>query len=949
MKKNILTFIAAFWCFVSYTNAFAYHDQIDLQGKWQFALDADAKLSVSSTFNDFVTLPGTTDTNRKGTPCTKKDETTHLSRLFSYAGKAWYRRTVDIPKTWEKKIIRLHLERTKPTTVFIDGKLVGTNNDISTAQTYDLSQFIKPGKHEITIMVDNGSGVPKQLYANSHAYTEDTQTNWNGIIGQMYLDACDPIHISDMKTYPDIDHATLQIKVSLSGKLKKDKGLTLYVIDNSDAHSSKAYPCDKYLKYSFNGTDYEVTIPIDTARIKPWSEFHPNLYTLEADVAGIDHATTTFGFRSFTARNHHFYINDHETFLRGKHDACVFPLTAHVPMDVASWRHHLQVCKDYGINHVRFHSWCPPEAAFQAADEMGIYLQPELPFWGDFNAKDTVLMTFLKKEGENILRTYGHHPSFVMMALGNELWGSIDEMKRFTDDFRTIDSTKLYTFGSNYYLGYQGWKPGMDYFTTCRVGGEKYGEYNTHVRGSFSFADAADGGLINHEYPNTVTTFDDAIKPCPVPVISHETAQFQTYPDYQEIKKYTGVLYPYNMEVFRSRLEKAGMGDQAQDFHNASGRWAAQLYKADIEMDLRTRNMAGFQLLDLQDYPGQGSAYIGILDAFMESKGITTPAEFRQSCAPVVPLLITPKYCYSSDETANFCIKIANYSEQPLHHAKLSWTINKDNGDIYGNGSLDIPYDSIGLFGVGNIVQKINVDKAGRYSLILAIGGTAYRNTYPLWFYPATKDLKPIEKDIIITTKMTDEIGKKLEKGAHVLFMPDSTQFTNNTVGGLFQTDYWNYRMFKTISENNKKPVSPGTLGILTNPKHPLFNDFPTDSCTSWQWFPVIKASHPLILDNLPQPYRPIVQVIDNIELNHKLGLIFEFSIGKGSLLVCMSDLQAASKYPEGRQLYKSILEYMSSKAFAPQSRFTLHELMDALTKSTETGNIKELKNISFD
>jgi hypothetical protein len=297
----------------------------------------------------------------------------------------------------------------------------------------------------------------------------------------------------------------------------------------------------------------------------------------------------------------------------------------------------------------------------------------------------------------------------------------------------------------------------------------------------------------------------------------------------------------------------------------------------------------------------------------------------------------------------NFCIKIANYSEQSLHHAKLSWTINKDNGDIYGNGSLDIPDDCIGLFSVRNIIQKINVDKAGRYNLTLAIDGTAYRNTYQLWFYPATKDLKPLEKGIIITTKMTDEIGKKLEKGAHVLFMPDSTQFTNNTVGGLFQTDYWNYRMFKTISENNKKPVSPGTLGILTNPKHPLFNDFPTDSCTSWQWFPVIKASHPLILDNLPQPYRPIVQVIDNIERNHKLGLIFEFSIGKGSLLVCMSDLLAASKYPEGRQLYKSILEYMSSKAFAPQSRFTLHELMDALTKSTETGNIKELKNISFD
>ncbi|MBR1388193.1 MAG: beta-glycosidase, partial [Prevotella sp.] len=534
--------------------------RIDLSGIWQFALDRQRLVHPDYILTETVQLPGTTDTNKKGDFIDKSNETTHLTRPWSYKGRAWYKREVEIPADWKGQPVYLMLERTKPTEIYVDAKLAGSSDDISTPQVFDLSKVLTPGKHQLAIMVDNGSGVPEQLYANSHAYTEDTQTNWNGIIGD--------ISLSTEPGYPGIS--------GKSGALET---------------------------------------------------IHPN-------------------FRDFHIEGQHFYANGHKLFLRGKHDACVWPLTGHVAMDVASWKDYLGTCAAYGLNHVRFHSWCPPEAAFVAADELGIVLQPELPFWGDFNPKDSVLMAFLHKEGENILRCYGHHPSFRMFALGNELWGSIEKMAEFIEDFRKIAPDKVYTFGSNYYLGYQGVKKGMDYFTTCRVGGEGWGNYGTHTRGSFSFADAADGGMINHFYPNTTMNFQEGCALAypeggkAVPVISHETAQFQTYPDYNEIKKYTGVLYPYNMEVFRDRLEKAGMLDQAKDFHKASGLWSLQLYKQDIEMDLRTPNMAGFQLLDLQDYPGQGSAYVGILDAFMDSKGLCTEREWREWCAPVVPLLI---------------------------------------------------------------------------------------------------------------------------------------------------------------------------------------------------------------------------------------------------------------------------------------------------------------------
>lgn len=937
MKKSILIVCLGFISLDMLAQGSDSPLSLSLAGEWNVTL-GDAK-EVKHAI-----LPGTIDTNHLGFAPSDTTETTHLTRLYAYKGKATYSRTIEIPKQWKKAAVELFLERTKPTWVYVDGNLVDSCNFISTPQRYILPK-LKTGKHQLDIVVDNSRGVPEQVYGSSHAYTEDTQTNWNGIIGEISLK---------------------QVELKAGQKLKSGM-----VQSESRQYTGKVLPC----------------------------------------------------FRDFRIEGAHFYADGHPVFLRGKHDAAVWPLTGHVDMTVEGWMKYLGICSAYGINHVRFHSWCPPEAAFVAADSLGIYLQPELPFWGSFDDKDETLMTFLHQEGENILREYGHHPSFRMMALGNELWGSIDKMKEFVDDFREIAPDKYYTFGSNYYLGYQGVKEGMDYFTTCRIGGEGWGKYNTHTRGSFSFADAYDGGIINHFRPNTTMNFDEACdkwaSPQPwqkqeveqtsykraagIPIISHETGQFQTYPDFREIKKYTGVLYPYNFEIFRRRLAAAGMLSQADDFHKASGLWSVKLYKADIEMDLRTKNMAGFQLLDIQDYPGQGSAFVGILDAFMESKGITTANEWHQWCSPVVPLLVTDRFCYDENEMMNAKVQIANYGGESLKGKKLLWKLDYASDENSADdaapnaganidrfnqpsplaqGEIPITTDEEGLIDIGEIHHKMKVMADGfndgngtcldvkipsrKVILTLDIDYGRYdarrhRNTYDLWIYTTEKNLDIYKKGVVITSDLTDEVAKKLEKGAKVLWMPTTSKnfvasadtisqagnATPYTVGGLFQTDYWNYRMFKTICENNKKTVSPGTLGILTNPKHPIFCDFHTEMHTNWQWFPVIKESHPLVLDNFAKGVKPIVQVIDNIERNHKLGLVMEWKVGAGKLLVCMSDLEKASEYPEGRAFYESVLSYMRSPEFAPQSEITIADLRKKLKEEPRQISLKELNNIS--
>ena len=934
-------------------NKMPEREYIDLQGKWRFALDSlntgEQEQWYARQLNDEVMLPGTTDTNKKGVLNARNEETSHLSREYSYRGIAWYQREIEIPQSWETKTLRLTLERTKPTKIWIDDVFVGSMRNISTEQIYDLTGKLAAGKHTLTIMVDNGFSVPRQILSSSHAYTESTQTNWNGIIGQIRIDAMSSFHIKDVQVYPDAKEKKATIKIYLNRPPENSERAEITVL--AEAYNTAKKHSARIVENIDNNMDMiDILLELGDDAVL-WDEFDPAFYALTVSMKGkgfSDIYKTTFGLRDFSVNGTQFTINNYTTFLRGKHDACVFPLTGHVAMDVDSWRKYFSIARSYGINHYRFHSWCPPEACFVAADMEGIYLQPELPYWGSFNRRDTALMSFLTEEGISIQEAYGNHPSFVMFALGNELGGDQELMTEMVQTFKTIDSRHLYATGSNNYLGFNRQAEIDDYFTTCRVGAEEPNRFNTHARGSFSFADAFDGGYINHTYPNSVMNFDTAVSLCPVPIISHETGQFQIYPNYQEMEKYTGVLKPYNFGVFKERLEKAGMSGQADDFFKASGKWSVLLYKADIEMDIRTKGFGGFQLLDLQDYPGQGSAYVGILDAFMDSKGLITPEEWREFCSEVVPLFVTPKFCYTYNEALSGEIVIANYSQFSFANRQLEWKLTDENDYMLDSGVLPLSVRQGSLSGIGTIQPDISsVRKASKLLLSLQISETDYKNSYPLWIYTVEEEIeKP--SAIIVSSKLDQTLQESLKQGKKVLWFPDHSAYEQMTVGGLFQTDYWNFRMFKSVCERMGKPVSPGTLGILTNPGHPVFNDFPTDFHSNWQWFSMIKQSRPFILDNAPQGYLPIIQVIDNIERNHKLGLLFEFCIGEGKLLVCMSDLQAIMDKPEARQLYTSILNYMDSDAFSPACQMSWQELSALFSNQSEAIRTKTLDNFSY-
>ena len=930
---------------------------IFLDGTWKFAMDtAGAGISekwFTRELTDSVKLPGTLDENKKGIINTNTQETMRLSRELMYSGMAWYQKELTIPEGWKGKNIRLIIERSKPSMVWADDILIGSNSAILTTQAYDLSSVLSPGKHTITIMVNNGNGSVPGGITGSHAWTEHTQTNWNGIIGKFCLEATSPVNIKEVKVCPDITEKRIVVKVKIQNTEKNPKkGVVILKADawNSDVkHSVPSRSFKVELKPGENSLDLTYNLG---NKVQLWSEFNPALYKLEVLIKSpeeSDNLTVDFGMRKFSTEGTQFTINGIKTFLRGKHDACVFPLTGYPPMDVESWSNIFRIAKSYNINFYRFHSWTPPEAAFKAADIEGIYIQPELSFWSGFSKERNLdLNEYLLKQGDNIFENYGNHASFVMFALGNELSGDQDVMKDFLKHFRTVDGRPLMAYGSNNYLGYRGQAEGEDYYAGCRVGPDIDTTYQTHIRGSFSFADANDGGYINGRYPSTNLNYAGAITKCSVPAISTEVGQYQIYPNYDEIKKYTGILKPWNFEVFRKRLEENNLSDQALDFFKASGALSVICYRADIEMALRTPGFAGFHLLDLQDFPGQGTALVGILDAFMDSKGLITPEEFSQFCNKVVPLLIMDKYCWTNNEPFTGTIQVTNYSNRNLVDQSVKWYLKDSQGGIVSEGEKTM---DIAMGGLTDVIS-VNIDlskivKAEKLTLSIELDGTPYKNSYPVWVYPYGVDTS-VPADIIISEKLDKKTLNELSAGAKVLLFPDHNTIKDLSVGGLFTPDYWNYRMFKGISESNRKPVSPGTMSILTNPELPLLSDFPTEFHTNWQWWTIIKNSRPFILDKTPKDYRPLVQMVDNIERNHKLGLIFEFAIGKGKLLVCMSDLKSIQDKPEARQLYSSIVKYMSSDKFNPGQKLTSDELLRLFSTKVSAKKITGVENISY-
>lgn len=906
-----------------------------LWGNWQLFMDAEPCVysEPPAEYPLTMTLPGTTAQQKLGAE-NPVHETGFLTELYPFRGQLWLKKILHISETdLQAQRCLLYLERTRMTQLWINGQYAGSEQSLCTPHVYDISGLLTPETEIVLCIRNTGYPVP-----GGHMTSPDTQTNWIGVTGRMELQFSSGTQISDLRVYPDA--AAHRIRVTGRMDPPEPQIAETRIMQNPYPQCGGWHftvPKGVLLAPDASGEfSAEILLPPDAPQ---WSEQAPVLLAVDFELPQGEIAFAEFGLRDFKACGDHFELNGKPVMLRGRHDAMTFPLTGAAPTSLEMWLRYFQCMQTWGINHIRFHTCCPPEAAFAAADLAGIFLEPELPFWGTVDAEggekyDAVGQAYLLREGRRICDAFGNHPSFVMLSLGNELWGSTERLGEMLDTLRAHDPRPLYTQGSNNFQFTPQELPQEDFWVGVRTGRHRL------LRGSYADCDAP-LGRIQMAAPSASWDYSAALQPAEAdisaaeaeitvqhgtgvahvkaaaqqqfnptkPVITHEIGQYNIYPDYRELPKYTGVLAPRNLGVFRERLVQAGMGEQAADFFRCSGKLARDCYKSELEAVMRTPQIAGFQLLDLQDFPGQGTALVGMLNAFLESKGLIEPAAWRAFCGDLVPLAIFDSYVQESGSIfhCRYAIR-SSRPEIPAQPFRVTFTVGDS---LLAETVGEIPASGAGLIDLGGGGFRIPEKCIGNAKLTFELPESDICNTWELTILPPAA---PVTEEIVTVRSFT-EAEPHLQRGEAVLLIP--AQITDK-IRGFYCTDFWNYPMFRSISESMGRQVPVGTMGLCIDKTHPVARALFSDDYSTPQWYSIVTHADCAVLDDAPNGYRPAVQMIDNVERNHRLGLLFETAVGGGRLFVCTARLTECPEDPCMNRLHHAIAAYMQSDAFAP-------------------------------
>lgn len=851
--------------------------KIDLSGQWQVKLDAEKQETMPQAYPETMMLPGTTSAAGLGMPNPAK-ETGCLTDAYRFEGAAWFMRTFTAGD-WTGEQTMLTLERTRKTTVYLDGRPIGHQESLCTPHRYFLPP-VHAGEHTLVIRVDN-TDYPTR---GGHLTSPDTQSNWNGITGEISLTVAHTL-LTDLTVRPDLRRGCLRVHGHIIGA---PDGVAGIVLPGQMEH---------LLPYRRGVLDGECPLKGNEAF---WDEAHPEIHTISIDLDG-DVYETTFGLRDVRTLGRRLLINGRETFLRGKVDNLLYPKTGYTPTDVASWMTILGIAKEYGINHYRYHTACPPDAAFTAADLLGVYMAPELPFWGTVAEEgeegyDERERDFLFQEGFRILREYGHHPSFLWLSLGNELWGSKDVLNRMMRAYREADDTKLYSSGANNYQFVPDVLDEENVFVGVRLGRERL------IRGSYAMCDAPQG-IVQTTAPESVSNYDVSIVPetlgqsgeagkvqiqygtgvkevdaqsadaliPDVPVISHEVGQYVFYPDFSEIPHYTGPLKPRNIEAMRENLERAGLYGEHEAFFRQTGHLAVECYKREIETLLRSREVSGFQLLDLQDYTGQGTALVGVLNAMMENKGLISAEEWREFCAGTVVLGEFASFTGMMGEDIRFDVQISECDPEKQHTC-IRCTLMDGERELYAcdvapgarHGRLT---DAVSVTFPAECYRDVVQERITGLTVVLTLAdGT--RNHYPIWLIPPI-DIRITREGIEKDGRMVTFVSAEEKADGAAIVVPSA----EGQLPAEYCTDFWCYPMFRSISESMGKPVPVGTMGLSIDTASPLLKRFAQEDYTTPVWYAILQTAH---VQRLPADIRPAVQMIDNTERCARLGILYQ-------------------------------------------------------------------------
>lgn len=861
-------------------------DNLSLDGAWTFALDPDdvgmaqGWQYASGPYRDTIQVPGSWDGQGFG-PETDKLRSNHV-------GRAWYRKRALVPTEWAGRRVFLCLGGVhRYSDAWVNGEYLGEHIGYLSPFEYDISHLAQPGQAiVVTVRVDSEQRHEVDCLAGAMDLIDAMFTPWGGIYGHVWMEARRDGWLEHLFVEPQVSPPSCRASVELAGTQRGD-AVQFQVSRSGQVLAEVTVPAD----------GPHVAAPMNLPGAPLWTPDEPNLLTctatLLADGEALDTVQCRFGLREIAIVGNRFTLNGARIFLRGYGDDSVYPETLAPPTDVEVYRKRLRIAKRFGFNYVRHHSHFLPDEYYQACDEVGMLVQPELPnayqfYWDQAQGAALDLYT---TEWEAAIRRHRNHPSIFDWCMGNESQpfpSTAPELYRIA---RELDPTR----------------PIID----------TDGVWSVVERPTLDFVSLQfDVGQLPLDRPDKFSFLRDP----PVPVVSHETSNYATFPRLDAASLFRHSPKPYWLDDAAKRLEAIGLLEEAPRWAECSERLVAACQKLNIEALRKNEDISGYTWWLLQDY-WTGSN--GLVDHYFRPK--FDPAEMAVFNAPRVLLEEGMGQTYRGGERLSTTLLLSNMAAEDVVAPVAEWEVTV-GGLRRGQQIVACPSAPAGeVTALARISLRLPpVDRPTLVTLRawLDTGPERIENRWtarlypprpptlregvpvyaepsilprlePLGALPMPKDL-PIRAAYVVR-QPTRTLLKAAARGASLVCLSPTGCFVS--VPNRYKPAWW---LGDAVDSN------VGTVAY----DHVLTRDMAPEGWCDPGWHRLIEGSQAYLLDDMPARPSTVIRGIDVHTMCRDKALVWEARVGRGSLLVSGLRLLETTAAPESEWLLAQMLRY---------------------------------------
>ena len=874
----------------------ALRHTLNLDGAWDFATDPSGVGEAQKWFSPEVTLPKAISlqvpscweaqgVGGPGNSTTVTPERSIRPLRGSYVGTGWYRKELALPAAWTGKQVWLKIGGVHAQGWFwVNGTYVGHNACYCGTYKYNITDLVKPGER-VVVAARVRNDVPSRKGLMSWIQ------RFGGLYRSVELDATPALLIDDAHVVGDLDQRNcvvhVRVRVAGSGAAPSSEATLQVNIATLDGT-----PAGKALAMVQLNSDptLDVAVPVTLTPLRAWSPEEPNLYradiVLRVNGQAVDGWVERFGVRKWEVRGGNFYLNNRKYFIRGYGDDYVYPLTISSPASRDAHRQHLQLAKSYGFAYVRHHSHCEVPEFFEAADEVGIMVQPEMPYYG---ATPSAGAPEYFKPKEDLTELYTHYRRYVSLSTyctGNEghLGSPID--REVYQLAKTLDPTRL----------------------------------ALHQDGGKNLKDNSDF----HQGP--VVPWNAGTQDASWPFTAHEYLNLATEEDPRLAVKYTGaVLPPVKPEDFRAVLDKAGLSwDWGVATLDAGNQLQRVYQKHGLEKARRDPACGGYIYWTIIDV-GSPAAQ-GLFNQFCEPK-VSTAEYFRQFNSPTVVLAkFTPtEWILRGGDSLKVEWWLSPFDAKPLRGQPVAWRLEQDD-KVLASGQLppvDAEAGDVKIIGSTEL-KTPDLTKPAKLHLVAELPGTGISNSWDLWVFPRATAQPDAGKGIGAVPSLYRAL-----KGRY----PALVEVSEPVTGGpeLLLAEHFDGAVTSALAQGKMVLVlrlpgeAPGVqLGWWAISKqagtavarHPAFGDFPHDGCLNELWFRLVHRTVSPV-DGAWHHVEPLMVGRGGAGC---LVHVFQARAGHGKLLA--SGLNLLSDNPEAEYLLDQFIRYARSPQFQPQGTF---------------------------